>query len=924
MNILCRVTWKAMWKNRTRTIVTIIGIILSAAMFTAVTTMAVSAWTFLFRGYRYSDGDYYVNFSFSTGEQMAALRQNPSVNGIADYQALGYVHLEDKDSQWSTFTLAAVDDAFLDTMPVHLLEGRLPETSGEILLPETAVEAFSYFGIPCEVGNAVTLDVGTVYSKQLFSELEIPERSFTGTYTVVGIMEDHRYGDDDLPLYSLLTKADGSQEPAMWHRAFVKTQPASAAHSLSQEYGLRHSTNSRMLELHGGSRAVNYNSFIQGIAIALCAVIMIGSISLIYNAFSISVTERTREFGLLSSVGATRRQLRSSVLLEATVLSLIGIPLGLIFGWAGIAVTISLLGKYIAPLFSFSAGGAVQMTAVLSPLALLAAALIALVTVYLSAWIPSRRATRVAPLEAIRQAQDYHVGKKDIQVGKLTGKLWGLSGTLAKKYYKVSRRKYRATVLALTLSVILFLSAVSIGDVAKHSIDRMVNTENFDISIYSADQKTMEQIRMLPGVKQSAYNVRLMCDAGITEDMYDEAYLAYINEFIGSENVHYCMISYLEDAAFRQFLNQQGIDSEPYFDPEHPLALVCDQVFTQGFYVQNEQGEWVRNSYDLTVFQEDVRSIPLLPSTLPEELRRTGNWGWNWEQALTGDGAAILEVFEYSDARNETGITDPDSFFAHTNSKYYLASRAGSTFTYYEYDPDTKTAGSVPLATHTDTAIPQFQLGEQIRTVPYGLTRYDTTNNPSCPSFVLPLSMAPESCMEDLKLSISVSNYPEVRAYLEALGDDVGYVDYLADEQNMRGLLIFVNALSYGFIILISLIAAANVFNSISTNIALRRRDFGMLRSIGMKGTQLRRMLVYECLIYGSRALIWGLPISLMIHFGIFRIGENIASTTYAPPYGALAVAIASVFLVVLLSMLYALAKLRKESPMEAIRMGSH
>lgn len=921
MNILSRVTWKAMWKNRARTIVTIIGIILSVSMFTAVATMAVSAWDFLYRGYRYAEGDYYVSFSFSTEEQMEALRQEKRVGSIADYQAMGYVHLEDQDSQWSTYTLAAVNDVFLDTMPVHLLQGRLPETGGELLLSETAVEAFSYFGIPCEVGDVVTLDVGTVYSGDR-SELEIPERSFTGTYTVVGIIEDHYYGDDFLSLYSLLTKVDEGQEPAIWHRAFVKTKPASAAYDLVQQsYGQCVSTNSRMLELRGASMAMNYNTFIQGAAVALCAVIMLGSVSLIYNAFSISVTERTREFGLLSSVGATRRQLRDSVWFEAAALSLIGIPLGLLFGWIGIALTVSLLGKYMDALFSF--GSAVQMTAVFSPPALLAAALIGLITVYLSAWVPSRRATRVTPLEAIRQTQDYHVGEKDVRVGRLTGRIWGLPGALAKKYYKISRRKYRATVLALALSVILFISAVSVGDVMNRSIDRMVNTENFDIVVYSASRDTMEEIRTLAGVKQSAYKTRQIFDILTSEDMYNEAYLAYINEFLETSDLEFCMISYLEDAAFRDFLNQQGIDPEPYFAPEHPLALVCDQVFTQGFYVQNEQGVWVRNSYDLTVFQEDVRSIPLLPSTLPEELARTDNWGWSWEQALTGDGAVILEVFEYSNRQNEAGIADPASLLAHTNSKYYLVSRVGSTFTYYEYDPDTETAGSVPVATHTDAAIPQFQLGERIRTVPYGLSRYDTIHNPSCPSFVLPLSMAPETCMENLQLSISVSNYPEVRSYLEALGEDVGYGDYLADEQNMRGLLILVNTLSYGFIILISLIAAANVFNSISTNIALRRKDFGMLRSIGMKEVQLRRMLVYECLIYGSRALIWGLPISLLIHFGIFRIGENIASTAYTPPMAAMAVAVASVFLVVLLSMLYALAKLRRESPMEAIRMGS-
>ena len=137
MNILGKVTWKTMWKNRTRTIVTIIGVILASAMFTAVTTMGTSLRNFLIRGNVYEEGDYYVQFAYATQAQKEALLQEPAVTRVADYGFLGFSSPADPEEarKWNTFAVAAADQTFLDTMPVHLIAGRMPQNSTEAVLP---------------------------------------------------------------------------------------------------------------------------------------------------------------------------------------------------------------------------------------------------------------------------------------------------------------------------------------------------------------------------------------------------------------------------------------------------------------------------------------------------------------------------------------------------------------------------------------------------------------------------------------------------------------------------------------------------------------------------------------------------------------------------------------------------------------------
>ena len=174
----------------------------------------------------------------------------------------------------------------------------------------------------------------------------------------------------------------------------------------------------------------------------------------------------------------------------------------------------------------------------------------------------------------------------------------------------------------------------------------------------------------------------------------------------------------------------------------------------------------------------------------------------------------------------------------------------------------------------------------------------------------------------DGKLNTGVNN-PRIHWILEQFVKAGAGEDILYDAKPHVGtdvLLTVVQTFSYGFIILISLLSAANVFNTISTNIALRRRDYAMLGSIGLGRKGLIRMMNYECLIYGLHALLIGLPLSVLASIGIRYIVEDMVESVFDLPWIYFAIAALSVFVVVFSSMLYSYAKLKKDSPVETLK----
>lgn len=927
MNILSKVTWKAMWKNRTRTLVTIVGIILSAAMFTAVTTMGYSIWSYLVDISISESGDYFLRYDYATDENKDEVLAQNGIRNAGDLQILGFTTFErereDGYVSREVTIIAAGDDDFFDMVTIELGEGRLPQNSSEIVITRNVYYYLTNGGIPAELGDSVTLSAVAQCPKEIGIEIPSEGADFERTYTIVGISDYFtRLGDNTLTCSHLFTYADENTEPAIWHRVYVKTWLPFGVASMAKNApnGVIGEVNYSLTALYGAVQYSNLTVLLWSACAILIAIIMAGSVSLIYNAFSISVSERTKQFGLLSGIGATKKQLRRSVRFEALVLSAIGIPIGILCGYMGIFVTMRILQGSVNMLFdSYD----IKLQTVPSAVAFVGAGLICLATVLLSARRPARRATKIPPLEAIRQTQDYQIPKKMKKSAGRHGK--NLPVLMAKKYYTVSKKKYRATVISLVISIALFLSAFTFGQALSVAADDEVNTNNFDILLQRLSAEQVEDIRNHESVSNSAlwqiYDYWVEIPQAAQTPAYWQDCQTFEENAIDVNMVCKSLdVVYLEDTLLRAYLTEQGIDPEPYFDPNSPLALVARSDIA--VYVPDEEnGGFTRQTLKSDVFADGVEEVFTYPKTVPNEVRdyiiklvgagqlttsRTDEdiVGYDFRYSIKYEGTYGDEVWEMSKE------------YLTVQCVRQVDEQGTVSFAYYLYDRETQTHEPEPIYVWEQDDLPTYRLGASVEKLPYGISTslysdYDRV------TLILPLSALAEQGSE-WNLSVSVNDHD---GFLDDISEsEIMMTDYLEQEMYYRALKKLVDVFSYGFIVLISLICAANVFNTVSTNIVLRRRDFGMLRSVGMTNGDIHRMMIHECLIYGVRALLWGLPLGIALSVGIQKVFNGTLGGTVTMPWGAILVVAICVFAVVFASMFYAVTKLRKENPIQAIR----
>ena len=439
MNVLNRVTWNNLKKNKTRTIVTIIGVILSAAMITAVTTFVSTMQDYMLRSVIAQDGEWHVRFNGLSPQDLSVIEAEERVKTYSYLYGLGYAALADSQNPDKPYLYIQAGSAeSFDMRAVHLVEGRLPQNENELVLPE---HLRTNGGVTYAVGDTLTLEIGDrldeegtqlgqYHSVSYSDSKETLQLRETRAYTVVGICERPGYEPYSAPGYTALTLS-GDTPPADAALDLVLTvrnprQAVEVSRTLAGRLPEGVETKvSDLLDLMGYGDNNAFNRVLYSMAAILIALIMVGSISLIYNAFAISVSERSKLFGMLSSVGASSRQIRNSVFFEAGVISLIGLPLGILSGVAGIGVTLALLDGVITSTF-LSGPNAVDFRMAVYPAALAAAAVVGFVTILISAWIPARRASRMSAIDAMRQTKDVQIKARAVRTPKLMRRLFGM------------------------------------------------------------------------------------------------------------------------------------------------------------------------------------------------------------------------------------------------------------------------------------------------------------------------------------------------------------------------------------------------------------------------------------------------------------------------------------------------------------------
>nr|MDD6335741.1 FtsX-like permease family protein [bacterium] len=863
MNILDKVTLKNMRQNKTRTLVAIIGVILSAAMIMAVASLVSSFQHYALRSTIDTEGDWHAAVYRTGNSRIDEIAGTPGIARVGRIRRVGYALFNTQSSTMPYLYIGELDDNALDMLSIRILEGRLPQNSSEIVIPEQVAKK----GL--SVGQQLTLTLGDrMYEGVSLGQQDgyMPARepdeqtgeegregeTFVPTasrsYTIVGICQRpgyERYSAAGYTVISRLDKApaDGDEMTAY----FCLNKPRQVYHMVRELQAGSTDTydiHSSQLRYMGISNNDAFNNTLYSLAAILIALIMLGSISLIYNDFAISVSERSRQFGLLSSIGATRKQILHSVLTESAIICLIGIPIGILCGMGGIGVTLHFIGGLFNSMTSVTD---LPLTLSVVPMTVIITIIIASITVLISAWIPARRASRVSAIEAIRQTDDVRIAPRQVKTGKWVRLLFGMEGDLALKNFKRNRRRYRSTVLSLFISIVLFISASAFGLYLRKSINSMANYNNCDIRLFSADgQEADSAYRLLTGMEsitEMVYSRHVYANALVAPEQLTlqarENLLASPTQS-GDTFRLYVPITLLDEATFTRYARTLGLDPADYMDAAHPRAIAINNI-----RMSDSNGRYV--NYRIL---EGLQTLP-------------------------------LEKLQGADAAADAAPTRYPVEVAYCTDIYPMGARQSFSDGLQLFMPQSMQDALATLFEDQDELL--FRLSINMEDPFKG-------------------EDAIWQLLEEAGLKqVSISNLAQMR-------------------DTDRKMLTIINVFCYGFIVLISLITIANVFNTISTNIHLRRREFAMLRSVGMTQRGFNKMMNFECLFYGLKALLWGLPVAIGITFLIYLGVHSGMDTPFMLPWMSIGIAVASVFIVVFITMLYAMARIKKENIVEALK----
>lgn len=894
MNIINRFTLRTLRQNKIRTLVTIIGIALSMAMFTGVTSLIVSFQQYLLQIEIADTGIWQGRIDNVSAEVVKNMQSDSEITELNVVQNLGAaLDEETRDGESPYVFLAGIDDAFTEFSPIQLVEGRLPKDSTEIVVSQNWLNTHE---AKYQIGDSLSLDYGKRQTDSMepeaenwmtagYSSEETLENSHNRRFQIVGICQLPSYQAymDVLPGNILFTHMDFGEDAAsagiqsaisspvdytvlirVKHpREIVDLLEKYQKQSLNLDMYAPYNTHGALLRYEGNSTNNQFNSILYGMGTILMGIIMLGSVSLIFNAFSISVSERTKQFGLLKSIGATKRQIRCSVFFEVLVLSLLGIPIGLLAGLGGIAVTLHFVSNIIEPMLTIDAG---PLHLVVTPLSVLLAVIVSFVTVLLSAWIPAGKAVKSPVMQSLRQSNDIRLKGKSLRSNPLVYRIFGFEGMLAAKNYRRNRRKYRATVLSLFMSIVLFVTAASFCGYMQNSVSSFSGQADYDISCGITDEQRgkkeldvlKKEIGQLEGVTGVAYSKTAMASLTLPLERYNADYLQikresdFSDEMLwnqltkgGKELENTIQIYFLEDAIYQDYLEQHHYNVSEYMDVKQPKALAWSQTM-----LPDRKGKYY-----------------------------TG-------QILQGKNFSCqVQIEDWDDNGDSIG-------------KYSLDLTVG------EICEDTMPLGVQD--TRGITLVLPYCILEECQLVNQLPVLFEQTY------FVMRSS-------DHTLTAEKLSQYVEQNQYFEHY--ETEHIDDVREfEEANRAMMLIIKIFSYGFIVLITLISLANVFNTISTNIALRRQEFAMLKSVGMTRRGFHHMMNYECLLFGFKGLLFGLPTSFGINYLMYRvIGDGLYSTMLIP-WGSIGISVVSVFLVVFLTMFYAYHKMAQDNPIEALR----
>ncbi|MSC59918.1 ABC transporter permease [Agathobacter rectalis] len=928
MNLMKTLTLKNLKLNRKRTIVTIVGIILATALLSALVTLVSSFQYSVIEYQKQKGGDFHVKFSNVKMSELSEFKNNRNIESTFETMGMGFAKLDGCKNEDKPYAyVMATDEAGFERGCFKLIEGRMAKNEDEIVIPR---HLKTNGRIDIKVGDEITLDVGKRYDSNTESvisencayehEAETLTDNVTKHYKVVGIMERPGYGMEDYSAagYTFVTYSDelaaidnGSKSEAdttltvysRYTQKALRNKDAVTADIIGVDEKLFAKANNSSVEMTAEEsdrflkemENAKYDIYINGflisyecvfpidgtfkalftVAAVVALIIILTSVYCIKNSFNISITEKIRQYGMLASVGATRRQIKSSVKTEAAMLGVVGIPVGTMSGILASLILVKVVNALSAGWLNFALSFHTSLPA------LILAVILSIATIYFSATGSARRAAKVTPLEAIRNTKEIKIKSAKLKTPAIIGRIWGIGGVISYKNIKRNKKKYRTTVTSIVICSVTFIVISYFMSMAFSVVGMSYASVDYNIGINMSCKKDLDIEKLselLSGIEGAE---DYLVGAGYYFDVDKPEYTKEYGEYCGqlyddSEDVSQeFLITVLNDKSYDKYASDAGIKNA-----DTGAILVNKGTFDvynekSSKYVKEEMelykykaGDTIRCGYN--VYEDAVDDDNAVEGDT--ESSTEDNSGYVDEETINKGVRKTVDV-------TIAGVTDkvPTCYNGYGNTSLLFMNQKGFESLWAdgksgnEFKPGNAIYSAYVVAENAD----EYQ----------DTLEKETAENP-----------------EYSQISFYVSNMDK----------------QMRDEKSLFTLL---GVFAYGLIVVIALIGITNIINTLSTGMELRSREFATLRSIGMTDKQFAGMVRLESVFISVKALVIGVPLGILISYLLCVMMNRMGGAIiYKPPYKAIILCIVVVIMLIYAIMKLSMTKLRHNNIIETIK----
>lgn len=930
MNLMKTLTLKNLKLNRKRTIVTIVGIILATALLSALVTLVSSFQYSMIEYQKQKDGDFHVKFSNVKMSELSEFKNNRNIESTFETMGMGFAKLDGCKNEDKPYAyVMATDEAGFERGCFKLIEGRMAKNEDEIVIPR---HLKTNGRIDIKVGDEITLDVGKRYDSNTESvisencayerEAETLTDTVTKHYKVVGIMERPGYGMEDYSAagYTFVTYSDelaaidngtksGASEAdttltvySRYTQKALRNKDAVTADIIGVDEKLFEKANNSSVEMSSEEsdrflkemENAKYDIYMNGylinyecvfpidgsfkalftVAAVVALIIILTSVYCIKNSFNISITEKIRQYGMLASVGATRRQIKSSVKTEAAMLGVVGIPVGTMSGILASLILVKVVNALSAGWLN------VALSFHTSLPALILAVILSIATIYFSATGSARRAAKVTPLEAIRNTKEIKIKSAKLKTPAIIGRIWGIGGVISYKNIKRNNKKYRTTVTSIVICSVTFIVISYFMSMAFSVVGMSYASADYNIGINMSCKKDIDIekfSKLLSGIEGAEdYLVGAGYDFDVSKPEYTKEYGEYCRQvYDNSEDVSQMfLITVLDDKSYDKYASDAGIKN---------AAAGAILVNKCTFDVYNENSsKYVKKEMELYKYKagDTIRC----GYNVYDDASSDDNAVEGGTESSTEDNSGYVDEETINNGVRKTvdvtiaGVTDkvPIGYKGYSNTLLFMNQKGfeslwGDGKNGNEIKPGYASYSAYVVAENADEYQDTFEK--------------ETEGNPE---------------------------YSQISFYVSNMDKE------MRDEKSLFTLL---GVFAYGLIVVIALIGITNIINTLSTGMELRSREFATLRSIGMTDKQFVGMVRLESVFISVKALVIGVPLGILISYLLCVMMNRMDDAIiYEPPYKAIILCILVVIMLIYAIMKLSMTKLRHNNIIETIK----